>query len=353
MSLETSRLRITGSNIVNGVYELETERQTITQPIRFVPGLKKPFNMVDAADAITPVSELWTLRSGASSLLIMVPFNATQAYYYDIVNTGDDCMVIRNCYRRLYTRPTPTTLATGTNESLVKTASNLEIAVRVRKAGTSHTYRFIPQHQSVNTCVLVSRTITRNGVALSGNDAAYVPTEVLQINSLYNCFHPDEVNPLATLQLNHTVTAKKIRAEVTLTFLQDTDVDPGYTIMNNTTLTPRGAAVYRRDTAAIVPVVLPGTQLTAPGAPLVTGCAMGATNDTTVLVCDWSDNLTRVVGNQEFSNPATVQFFVNSTNKFYNTLWGVDSNSTVPAGRSFSWAGEWRMAQWSSILGGV
>jgi hypothetical protein len=39
MSLETSRLRFTGVNVVNGVYELETERQTVTQAMRFVPGL--------------------------------------------------------------------------------------------------------------------------------------------------------------------------------------------------------------------------------------------------------------------------------------------------------------------------
>jgi hypothetical protein len=39
MSLETSRLRITGVNLVNGAYELQTERQTTMDNILFIPGL--------------------------------------------------------------------------------------------------------------------------------------------------------------------------------------------------------------------------------------------------------------------------------------------------------------------------
>jgi surface protein len=39
MSLETSRLRFTGVNLVNGAYELQTERQTTMDNILFIPGL--------------------------------------------------------------------------------------------------------------------------------------------------------------------------------------------------------------------------------------------------------------------------------------------------------------------------
>jgi len=39
MSLETSRLRFTGVNVVNGAYELQTERQVMLDNILFVPGI--------------------------------------------------------------------------------------------------------------------------------------------------------------------------------------------------------------------------------------------------------------------------------------------------------------------------
>jgi hypothetical protein len=39
MTLQTSRLRITGVNLVDGVYELQTERQTIMNNILFIPGI--------------------------------------------------------------------------------------------------------------------------------------------------------------------------------------------------------------------------------------------------------------------------------------------------------------------------
>jgi hypothetical protein len=39
MSLETSHLRFTGVNLVDGVYELQTERQTIMDNILFIPGI--------------------------------------------------------------------------------------------------------------------------------------------------------------------------------------------------------------------------------------------------------------------------------------------------------------------------
>jgi len=42
MSLETSRLRITGVNLVNSAYELQTERQTTMDNILFIPGIGGP-----------------------------------------------------------------------------------------------------------------------------------------------------------------------------------------------------------------------------------------------------------------------------------------------------------------------
>jgi hypothetical protein len=51
MSLETSRLRITGVNLVNGAYELQTERQTTMDNILFIPGLApRPFPFFDNAE---------------------------------------------------------------------------------------------------------------------------------------------------------------------------------------------------------------------------------------------------------------------------------------------------------------
>jgi hypothetical protein len=46
MSLETSRLRFTGVNVVNGAYELQTERQTTMNNILFIPGLENPIDRI-------------------------------------------------------------------------------------------------------------------------------------------------------------------------------------------------------------------------------------------------------------------------------------------------------------------
>jgi hypothetical protein len=345
MSLETSRLRITGVNLVNGAYELQTERQTIMDNILFIPGLY-PYNLVDAAQAATPVNELWTMRNGTTSFLILVPFNETQAYYYDIVNVGDDCMVIRNCYRRLYTRPTPTTISQSTIESQVKNATNLEVAIRCRKNGTAHNYRFFPQHESVNTCFLDgSRTFTRNGVSITTTEAAYVASQTATVEARYNVIHPEEANPLASLLMRHTITAQKIRAQVEIEFLQETQIDVGYSIMNNVTLTPKSAAVgVGRQT---IPVTLTGENQAAPNQGRLTNCAMGQTGDSTVLLADWSGNLSSVLASQSFVNPSLVQWFIASSSKFYNQPF---FNCVIPAGQSFAWRGEWRMAEWASLF---
>ena len=75
MSLETSRLRITSVNLGNGAYELQTERQTISSEILFIPGLAGgfpplplPFNtkLVASGDSIT--AAWWTVSSGTFNL---------------------------------------------------------------------------------------------------------------------------------------------------------------------------------------------------------------------------------------------------------------------------------------------
>jgi lysophospholipase L1-like esterase len=74
MSLETSRLRITGVNLVNGAYELQTERHVMIDNILFVPGLSRfpslplPFDskLVGAGDSIT--AAWWGVSSGAFNL---------------------------------------------------------------------------------------------------------------------------------------------------------------------------------------------------------------------------------------------------------------------------------------------
>jgi hypothetical protein len=343
--ITTSRLRITGVNLVNGAYELQTERQTIMDNILFIPGLY-PYNLVDAAQAVTPVNELWTFKNGDNSLLIMVPFNSTQAYYYDIVNNSDDCMIIRNCFRRLYTKPDANTINTSTIESQVKTGSNLELAIRCRKNGTAHNYRFFPQHESVNTCFLVgTRTFRRNGTAFSANDPKYIKCNSTSVESTYDVIHPEEVSPLARLFMRHTITAQKIRAEVEVEFLQETQIDVGYSIMNNTTLTPKSAAVGIG--RQITPVTLTGANQAAPGQGQLTSCAMGQTGNSTVLLADWSGNLSSVLAGQAFSGPSLFQWFVASTSKFYNQPF---SNCVITAGQTFAWRGEWRMAEWASLF---
>lgn len=307
------------------------------------PGLG--YNLVDAAQSITPVDELWTFKNNDSSLLIMMPYNGTQAYYYDIVNVGDDCMVLRNCFRRLYTKPDANTLNTSTIQSQVKTGSNLELAVRLRKANTAHAYRFIPQHESVNTCVLNgTRTFRRNGTVFTANDVKYIQCQSTSVESTYNCIHPEEASPLASLFMRHTVTPAKIRADIQLTFLQDTQIDVGYSIMNNTTLTPKSAAVGIG--RSITPVTLTGSNQAAPGQGSITSCAMGQTGDSTVMLADWSGNFGSVLASQEFVG-SLFQWFVASTSKFYNTPF---SNCVIPAGRSFPWSGEWRLAEWAALF---
>jgi hypothetical protein len=54
MSLETSRLRFTGVNLVNGAYELQTERQTMLSEILFIPGI--------AVDPITEINRMLFLQ---------------------------------------------------------------------------------------------------------------------------------------------------------------------------------------------------------------------------------------------------------------------------------------------------
>lgn len=311
-----------------------------------IPGID-PYNLVDAAQTVTPVNELWTMRNGTSSFLILVPFNETQAYYYDIVNVGDDAMVIRNCFRRLYTRPTVSTIAQSTIESQLKTATNLELAIRCRKNGTAHTYRFFPQHESVNTCFLDgARTFTRNGVPITTTEAAYVASQTATVEARYNVIHPEEANPLASLWMRHTITAQKIAVEVEVDFLQETQIDVGYSIMNNVTLTPKSAAVGVG--RQITPVTLTGVNQAAPNQGRLTNCAMGQTGDSTVLLADWSGNLNSVLASQAFVNPSLVQWFVASSSKFYNQPF---SNDVIPAGQMFVWRGEWRMAEWASLFG--
>lgn len=312
--------------------------------ILLIPGLGG-YNLVDAAQAVTPLSELWTFKNNDNSMLVMVPFNATQAYYYDIVNNGDDCMIFRNAYRRLWTLP-GTSIIPGAIQAQVKSGSNVELAIRCRKNGTSDTYRFFPQHEGVNTCVLVgSRTWTRDGVGFSANDSKYIQCSSTSVESLYNVIHPEQVDPLATLQMKHTVTAAKIKAEVSVEFLQDTEISSGFSIMNNTTLTPKSAAVGVN--SKITPVTLTGSDQAAPGQGRVTSCAVAQTGDTTVLLSDWSGNLGAVLASQVYSNESLFQYFIDTTSKFYNQPF---SSAVVTAGKRFSWRGEWRMAEWASLF---
>ena len=305
----------------------------------------KPFNLVDAAQQVTPVSDLWTQKNNDNSLLIMVPFNETQAYYYDIVNSGDDAMIIRNCFRRLYAISATPNMTPSTIQSQVKTGSNVELAIRCRKNGTEHNYRFFPQHESVNTCFLDgSRIFRRNDTVFSANDAAYVRCASTSVESRYNVIHPEEVDPLASLWMRHTITAQKIAVEVELDFLQDTQINIGYSIMSNTTLTPKSAAVGIGTN--ITPVTLTGASQAAPGEGRITSCAMGQTGDSTVFIADWSDNLRAVLASQVFSSPTVTQWFA-GTNKYYNTpFW----QAVIPAGQSFAWKGEFRMSEWASLF---
>jgi hypothetical protein len=306
----------------------------------------KPFNLVDAAQQVTPVTDLWTFKNGSASLLAVVPFNETQAYYYDVVNSGDDCMILRNCFRRLYTITGGTVMSTSTIQSQVKTGSNVEVAILCRKNGTSHTYRFFPQHSGINTCFLDgSRIYRRNGVEFAANDSAYVRCASTSVESRYNVIHPEEVDPLASLWMRHTITAQKIAVEVEVDFLQETQIDVGYSIMSNTTLTPKSAAVgIGRN---ITPVTLTGANQVAPGEGRITSCAMGQTGDSTVFIADWSNNLRSVLASQAFSSPTVTQWFVASTSKYYNTpFW----QAVIPAGQSFAWKGEFRMSEWASLF---
>jgi hypothetical protein len=303
-------------------------------------------NVVNMAAKVTPTRELWVYKVSDSNVNVMLPYNATQAYYWDLINIGDDCMVIRNAFRRLYTKPDALTLNTSTIESQVKTASNLELALRVRKAGTADPYRYIPQHESVNTCVLSSRTMRRNGVVVVPNDVKYIPSQTFEIDSTYNCFHPDQVDPLATLRLIHYLTPEKIQATATITFLQGCDVEPGYSIMNNCTLASKQASVFRQDTQVFQTQAL-GSSVAAPGQDTVTGCAMRASTDTTVILADWSSNRGSVMQNNQYNSTSLRQWFEGSGQKFYNQPF---NNATIPAGLSFTWSGEWRMAEWGAIF---
>jgi hypothetical protein len=102
------------------------------------------------------------------------------------------------------------------------------------------------------------------------------------------------------LFIRHTITAQKIIAEVEIEILQDTQISVGYSIMNNTTLTPKSAAVGVG--RQISPVTLTGVNQT-PNQGRVTSCAMGQTDDSTVLIADWSGNLSRVLASQAFVGP--------------------------------------------------
>lgn len=302
-------------------------------------------NVVNLAAKITPTTELWAYKVSDVQANFMLPFNGTQAYYWDIIPVGDDCMIIRNCFRRLYTKPDALTINTSTIESQIKAGSNLEMAVMARKAGTADPYRFIPQHEGVNTCVLVNREWKRNGVVFSANDAKYIPSRLFEIESHYNCVHPDQAEPLATLRMKHTATPQKFKVDVELVFLQSCDLNPGYSIMNNSTLSPKVATVFRQDEQRWNTQAL-GSNVAAPGQDTVTGCAMRGSSDTSVLVADWSSNPNSVMQSNQYNSTSLRQWFA-STGKFYNEPF---DSSTVEAGQSFRWSGEWRMAEWSSIF---
>jgi hypothetical protein len=274
----------------------------------------------------------------------MVPFSETEAYYYDITKGGDDAVIFTNAFRRLYTIPGGV-MTPGITQQTVKNGSNFEVAISMRKNGTADAYRFFPDH-GVATCVLTSRTFTRDGATMN-TGAVYVKCQNAVIDSLYSCVHPDQVSPLANLRITHTVTAQKIKADVTIEFLDEVQIDNGYSIMNTTAMSsPRLAAVGAGGLP--VPVTLTGSNQAAPNSGRVTNMAFGKAANSTVILADWSGNLSRVLNNREFTAGTFFQWFVNTTNKFYNQPF---SNCVIPAGRIFSWSGEWRLAQWASLVG--
>lgn len=323
-------------------YEIRRENVSLSNAL-LLP--IKPFNLVDAAQSVTPLNELWVRKVSGSQTQILTPFNATQAYFYDIINTIDDCMVLRNCIRRLYSRPTANTIALGTNEVQMKASANVEIAIQCRKNGTDHNYRFFPQHESIATCFLDgSATFRRNGAVVTANDASFVACESASVEARYNAVHPEEASPIASLFMRHSIVARKIAVEVSVDFLQDTQISNGYSIMNITNPTPRKATTFIKRVSTVE--ALSGGNQAATGQGKVTACAFGADSESTVLLADWSSNLRAVLTSGVYAG-SLIQWFAGSTSKFYNQPF---SNCVIPAGQSFSWKGEFRMAEWASLF---
>jgi hypothetical protein len=307
----------------------------------FVP--RRPYNLVDAAQRITPLTDLWVQRSSTTNVVCMVPFNETNAYYYDFTKGSDDATIFGNAFNRLYTIPGGV-MTPGTNQQLVKSGSNFEVAISFRKNGTADTYRFLPAHSGINTCTLVSRTFTRDG-AIMNVEGAYVRCGEVIINSLYNCKHPDQPEDLATLRIIHTIRANAVRADVTFATLGDIQVDAGYSIMSATALaSPRLSAVGTKRQP--VAVALTGSNQAVPDPDRTTSVVFGKSGNSTVILCDWSENERATLANDEFTSGLR-RWWVASTNKYYNTPF---SNCVIPAGRTFSWSGRWRLAEWSSLL---
>jgi hypothetical protein len=74
---------------------------------------------------------------------------------------------------------------------------------------------------------------------------------------------------------------------------------------------------------------------------------MRASTDTTVILADWSSNRGSVMQNNQYNSTSLRQWFEGSGQKFYNQPF---NNATIPAGLSFTWSGEWRMAEWGAIF---
>jgi hypothetical protein len=300
---------------------------------------------IDQANEQTPKLALWSRRSSDVSYIFLIPYSGTHAYFYTF-NNIDDCIIFNQAYRGQYA-VSGSTVTHGAVESLVKNGSSFEFAIACRKNGTSHEYRFFPRHGSFNTLFLKgSRLATRDSVTVSANDAAFVQCDEFVLDNTYDAIHPDEANPLAEIRVVHSITAARVRADVYIEWLQDTQISTGYSIMNTISLaSPRQAIgkVYGEN----VPVTLLAGNTFPSQQSEWTACLMRQQADTSVIVADWSNNRDAVLANQEFSTNSQIQWFAGTTNKFYNQPF---SNCVVPQGRTFEWHGEWTMAQWGSAF---
>jgi hypothetical protein len=304
------------------------------------------YSLVEAANEITPTIQLWTQRSADTTLNAMVTWSDTEAYYYDFQKGGDDAIIFANAWQRDYTLPsgvmTPAASGTATQ---VKTGAILEAALSMRLAGTSDTYYFFPDH-GTPTCFLVARNWWRDGVELTAVGTNYVRCENTVIDSLYDCIHPDQTDPLARMRIMHTITKSHVQADVSVEFKRACQISDGYSIMTAASgmTSPRLAAVSVNAPAEAM--ALTGSNQAATGQGGVTGIAMGKSGVSTVIVADWP-SIDRVLNNEEFTDASLFQWFIASTNKFYNQPF---NDCQIPIGRTFRWTGRWRLAEWESIL---